>query len=603
MAKILKTKENIVTIPMNVSVTKKGYVYLNRTTIWIEKKNGQGKMADHKKECIGLALHPGNDWSKDRRMYANLNYYKLFLSASSLGKSSIVYDEYPQRSDCISVGLHATVKQVAEESGLLGILTEVFGSEDTCLILDLAMYMISSESAVFQHFPHWAGSHAIFSDTIRSDSYISEFEKESITLSKINSFKRKWALTTLDDGKVFVCYDSTNVNSQTDGVFIVQKGHAKDDPDKNQVNTEYAIRQRDGLPITFNNFPGSVNDMSEAKEMIRFFKNLLAPENEREEDEQGEQRPEMIVIADRGYVSEENIKSLVDAGIGYILLLKKNMGVVDEILDKHIEDVKKAENYIRDSGRFALTVQHKLLRNDTTENWFHIIWDAGLEMRHRAALAKSLELKEQSLLKSIERKIRLTEIDLRTYREYFVIQYHEDGTLQIDDDRKGEKQKKTVPAYVIDSYEKLVKNIESAHKKCGYILYVTDRSLEAVEVMQAISRRDCVEKVFRALKGWLGMNKFGVYLESSMHTKSLIWFVASILRSLIFTKTERVRTKDRKRNTIPAIIDQLEEIRADRDLSTGIYQRRYKTTKIQNNLLNLLGVTIDEIDNIIAELT
>ncbi len=51
------------------------------------------------------------------------------------------------------------------------------------------------------------------------------------------------------------------------------------------------------------------------------------------------------------------------------------------------------------------------------------------------------------------------------------------------------------------------------------------------------------------------MDKIGVHYEDSMHPKSLIWFVASILHSQIFSKTERLRTDDSKSYTVPAIID------------------------------------------------
>ena len=71
MGRIAKTEDNIVSIPKSVSVTAKGYVYWNATTTWVDKANGTGKRADHKKECIGVILCPGSDWKKDRRMYAN----------------------------------------------------------------------------------------------------------------------------------------------------------------------------------------------------------------------------------------------------------------------------------------------------------------------------------------------------------------------------------------------------------------------------------------------------------------------------------------------------------------------------------------------------
>lgn len=601
MARISKEEKNIVPIPMSVSVTKKGYVYVNRSTRWVKKTNGQGKRAEHEKVCIGIALHPGSDWAADRRMYANPTYYKLYPSSDAVkDTTATVYDEYPEKYDCISVGLYAATRKAAEDSGLMHLLVDVFGSKDANLILDLAMYMISAESAVFQHFPHWAASHAIHSDTIRSDSYISTFVHEGISVSEINAFSKRWAVHALDDGRIFICYDSTNVNSQAEGVFIVQKGHAKDDPEKEQANTEYAIRQRDGMPITFKVYPGSINDISEAFVMIRFLGEIQKDAKKKKGDDSS--KLEVVVIADRGYVSEKNIKELREAGIGYILLLKKNMTIADEILRNHLCEVKKPGNYLNDSGKFALTVPEKLFEEDEGVSYFHIVWDGKLEAAHRYILMSSIDAKEERLKKAVKRKIRYTELEIDSFKEFFFLQYHQEGSLKVNMRGRGAGQKKETLSYVIDSFERNNEGIEEADRKCGYIVYVTHCQMAAEETIQAVSKRDCVEKTFRALKGWMGMEKFGVYSESSMHAKNLIWFVASIIRSLIFTKTETARMKDKKRYTLPAIIDQLEEIRADKDLSTGQYLRRYMPTKIQRNCLQMLAVKLDLVDEIIAAL-
>ncbi|MCI1424512.1 MAG: hypothetical protein LKH04_09505, partial [Lachnospiraceae bacterium] len=143
MPRIAKTESNIVEIPISVSVNKLGYVYVNTSTEWVDSKNGTGKHADHKKQCIGMALHPGSNWKSDRRMYANESYYKIYGKTPS-GEPSPAQElpapaadtEYPERSDCISVGLYSVVKTLAGESQLLDLLTEVFGSANTELIMD-----------------------------------------------------------------------------------------------------------------------------------------------------------------------------------------------------------------------------------------------------------------------------------------------------------------------------------------------------------------------------------------------------------------------------------------------------------------------------------
>ena len=321
-------------------------------------------------------------------------------------------------------------------------------------------------------------------------------------------------------------------------------------------------------------------------------------------EEKGDESSELeiVIIADRGYVSEKNIKELRDAEIGYILLLKKNMIIADEILQNHLHEVKKPGNYLNDSGKFALTVPGKLFEDDEGDSYFHIVWDGKLETAHRYMLMNAIEAKEQRLRKAVERKTRYTEFEIDSFKEFFFLQYHQEGRLKVNMHGRGAGKKKEIPSYVIDSFARNNEAIEEADRKCGYLVYVTHRQMTAKETLQAVSKRDCVEKTFRALKGWMGMDKFGVHSESSMHSKNLIWFVASIIRSLIFTNTENARTKDKKRYTLPAIIDQLEEIRADKELSTGQYQRRYKPTKIQSNCLQMLGIKLDSIDEIIAAL-
>jgi len=120
MPRIVRDENNIVEIPKGVFVTKKGYVYYNLSTVWVDKKNGPGKTADHKKECVGIALKPGSDWMSDRRMYANPKYSQLFTQQPSDCKKdgSDICQEYPERSNCISVGLYAVIEKVVEESKL-----------------------------------------------------------------------------------------------------------------------------------------------------------------------------------------------------------------------------------------------------------------------------------------------------------------------------------------------------------------------------------------------------------------------------------------------------------------------------------------------------
>ena len=573
-----------VDIPTNVSVSN-GYVYYNLTSEWVSGKSDPSKKrAEHKKRLIGKSVLGNGDWKKDRRMIPNDAYFQLFEKDK--------LPEPPVRADNISVGVYAAIQKLAESSGLSSILADVFGEEPAQLILDLAMYMIMQESAVFQHFPHWGRNHAVFSESVRSDSFICTFQKDSLSLSKINEFKKLWARKAIDDGKLFFCYDSTNVNSQAEGVFLVQKGHAKDDPSLDQVNTDYVVRQRDGLPVTFTTFPGSVVDMAEASEMIEFFGKLVDKET----------KVSITMICDRGYISEDNVVEMDKAKIGFLLMLRKNMGITQDLIAKNASSVRSSAYYIPDLDQFGKTVPGKLFDGDTKTRYFHIIWDPVLEAKHRKKLFTDLAAKEKALEKAIDRKTRFTEDELKKYKAWFDLETETTDPINVKMRGRGSGKEKEAPTYIIKAAVKNHMRIDQDEKQCGYYVLVTSRPMTVPQVLEAYSKRDCVEKVFMALKSFLGMKKIGVDSDDSIHAKALIWFIAAILHSLIFNKTSGLRVNDRKSFTVPAIIDLLEEITADKNLTTGKYERRYKPIKKQNSILNALQISVKDIDSCIADL-
>ena len=593
MTRINRSYDNLVVVPKNVSILKNGYVYYNVSSI--QRTSEDGKLYwDHNKELIGVLRDKNDKLKKGKKMmYANSNYYSIFKQEN--------LPERPSKDDCVSIGLHAAVKEVARSSELTDLLTEVFNSDATT-ILDLAMYMICEESAVFQHYPHWCRDHSIFSESVLSDTDIGEFENQKLTYSKIESFKEKWAHKTLDDGKVYLCYDSTNVNSQAEGVFLVQKGYAKDDPSLEQVNTDYVVRQRDGLPVTYTTYPGSINDMAESSEMTQFFKELIRKGNEQSKDKI---HPEMHIteIADRGYISEENIKGLDDAGINFLFMLRRNMGVTDELLEQYTDKVKSSRCYIENEDKYGLTVTGRLFDGDTKTRYFHIIWDRTLEKKHSDTFYRTLNSKEKTLQKAVDRKTHYSEEQIKNFREYFDLEVQQDGTITTAQRGRGNKGKtQKEPAYIIVSAQKNHDRIDKVLGKCGFYILVTSEEMTVIEALTAYSKRDCVEKVFMALKSFMGMSKIGVHSEESMIGKAFIWFIAAILHALIFNETNSLRTENRKYYTTPAVIDQLEEIKCDRNLGTKKYKRRYKTTARQDRILKALNVTLEDIDETISTL-
>ena len=71
---------------------------------------------------------------------------------------------------------------------------------------------------------------------------------------------------------------------------------------------------------------------------------------------------------------------------------------------------------------------------------------------------------------------------------------------------------------------------------------------------------------------------------------------------ILFSKTEKLRIKEKKCFTVPSIVNFLEEITVDKDLESGEYKRRYKPTNKQNKILACFGLNAESIDQEIQNL-
>ena len=552
MSKIIKIHENLHKIPENSILLKNNRVYLTIGRHRVSLENGRFR-SDPDRVCVGVAQLDRNG-NPTGMFYANETYH-IYCCEGEIPLP-------PDRADSLTIGPRILFENVCEKYDLIKILNDVFGKQDTNLILDLSMYMITERTAVFQRFPLWAKRNLLFSSEIRSDSYVSNFLENSLSYSKIKLFLSSWGKRHINSGGVYFCYDSTNVNSQAEGVYIVQKGHAKDDPSLPQINTDYVIRQEDGLPLIFSDFPGSIVDMHEAKQIIKFLSEI------------SEETP-ITVICDRGYISEENIDDMRENGISYILMLKSNSKDYKYLMETYFDQLdNKFDKYIPEYNSYAMTVKHKLFSKGK-ENYFHLILNKKTEPKQLNVLAGEINNRTKLIHSYINRKKPVCEKELNDLSKWHDLDVKESGTLILED-KRSKSGNVTVPAYIINSCKESNNKIEKYLKRCGFYIIVSSDNINYIEALKAYSKRDIIEKTFMVLKSSLGMDKFGVSSENRMHGKSLIWFIASIIYSIIFSSTKSLRVKDTKNFTFNSMIERIKGIVADRDFKIKKYQRRYR---------------------------
>jgi len=592
MPRIDRSESNIFPWPKGAYIRNKSYVYINTTNKYVspseKKEKGSRGYTGHDSTCIGVTFDPQNPNIK--KLYANAAYRATLIP--------IELPDPPKMADSLAVGLNCWMAEASDKCGLTTDLADSFGEAESQMILDLVAYMLSKESAVMQHFPAWAREHVLFSSDIKDDTFIGQFLKNSLTIPRIKLFRESWAVHNIGDGRIFLCYDSTNVNSQAEGVFIVQRGHAKDDPTLAQVNTDYVIRQSDGLPLTYLHSPGSVSDIAQAPEMIRFISRIKKLSGK---------DISLCLICDRGYISETNLKHLDNAGIDYLLMLRTNFNKYDELADSVIDIIKSYKYELQDADgdeRYGLTKECTLYSGGPT-CCAQIIWSADRYRAKRENVKDTIAVEREKLEtfivrnkdKSIEYK------DLEWIPSYFQLNIEKGEPRYVEKKKRGRwGGTKTVEIETVKilGYQDDEAAINRLYQKAGIMITVSRVQMTAQEANDAYAKRDCVEKTFEALKSHLGMDKIGVTTEEAMHGKGLVWFVASILHALLFNMTAPLRVTDRKHYTVPAMIDQMEAIKADRNLSTGKRERRYKLTSRQQKILHFWKINEEIVDSKIA---
>lgn len=662
MGRIPKTQENIYPIPSGASVSR-GYVYLNTSSYWT-KSNGK-LIPNHDKLAIGkIVADKDGDWKSDRLMYANKNFHELrrmieaeseqnaedgaklnfavqiadtkenhrskellqrkaqykiskILKSNPVSENqtpSFVSGQMPaslQRDGSINIGLFLVENQLASTSGLITSLNEVFDPETTAMILDLALYFTDTQRAVYQHFSSYARDHAVFSNVIRSDGHIGSVLKKKVTLPMINLFRNIWAQRVLaDSDRLYLCYDSTNVNSQCkDGVELVQKGHAKDDPSLPQVNMDYVVRQGDGLPVTFSTFPGSVPDVTEATEMFDFIKNVVksclqnsqmcSKEKVFSDEELNDIVKKIMLICDRGYISKDNIKAMDNAAIAFLLLIRGDMNISKELIDKYYQ-VVRSRRFEIERGVNGITVTGPLFDGDTKTRYFQIVYSEDLRPSHETEVRNKIDQRGKELAKHVAAKTVFTDKQLDKYRQFYTLNTEK----VIASDKKDESQskakksdKKDEEKYIIVGFEEDYEKTDRALAKCGFMVLVSSMELTASEAFEIYRKRDCVEKNFMTLKSFLGMNCFRSHSPEAMYAKSLVWFVASILHALMFNSLTdlKEKSKSKKRYTVPAVIDNLRHAKTIVDMNTGEYKYFNRMSKFDRDIFKCFGITESEV--------
>ena len=493
-------------------------------------------------------------------MYPNSNCMKFFPDIEVPEEM----DEDTKRSSCLHVGAFFVIRKLIANYHIDDMLNRIIG-KDAGLFIDLATYSILTENNAGQYYPDYAYNHPLFTEGMKiySDSKISDFIGQDMTDARF-AFLDEWNRERDHRSKIYISYDSTNKHCQAGEIEIAEIGHEKEKQNKPIFNYAVAYDRNNNEPLFYEDYPGSINDVSQLQFMIEKVK--------------GYGYRSVGFILDRGYFSEANIRYMDKNGFPFVIMVKGKKDLVSELVIEASGLFEQDRKYsIRSYRVNGFTVKRQLFKSDEKDRYFHVYYSDGKHAAEREKVEKKIDKIAEFLKKNRGRNFEAGE----GIEKYFDLIWHNKGK---EEQRLAGWREKTD-----------VINREIA--LCGYFVLITSESMTAKEALELYKSRDVSEKLFRGDKSYMGARAERVYGNESLDTKLFIEFIALIIRNKIYTclKNE-VEESGQKENymTVPAALKELEKIEMIKT-SDRIYRMDHAVTATQKAILKAFEMDASDV--------
>ena len=209
--------------------------------------------------------------------------------------------EDDEQQDCLSVGLTWTALHIAQSSGILAHLQEVFGKTLGEQLLYLAIYKLAGGTSMAS-YDIWRQQVWLPSHYRMSSQKISEILQQ-VCQAQVHEYfgyrhRRQgeiWekifaANPELKGKKIEYALDSTSISTYADS-DLAEYGHAKRDPHLKQINFTVVCDQASGEIVFSYLYDGSINDLASFQDVLWAMK------------EAGFDMDNNVFVSDRGYHS------------------------------------------------------------------------------------------------------------------------------------------------------------------------------------------------------------------------------------------------------------------------------------------------------------
>lgn len=487
------------------------------------------------------------------RMTPNENFLKYFPDAE-------IPEEIDRsdRSPYLNIGTYVVLHKLIQNCKLKEILDEYMDEKDIGFLLDLACYSIIEEKNAGQYYPDYAYEHALFTPDMKiyTDSKVSDF-LHGLKPEQSVGFLNSWNKSKNKRQKIYLSYDSTNKNCQAGDIDLVEYGNAKVDAGLPIFNYSVACDSANRIPLFYELYPGSLNDVSPLICMI--------------DKAQGYGYRNIGFILDRGYFSKKNLAYMDQNGYSFLIMVKGMKDFIRGIIEENQGGFENSRGkYVDRYDVYGTTVKRFLCEGDTKKRNFHIYYSDGKAYSEKQEIKQSIRRLKKYLDSCVGKECVLFGPEIG---KYFHLNYEKDGkTLKLAEENTSAVEKELSLA--------------------GYFAIVSSDNMTAREAIELYKSRDASEKLFRSDKSYLGNKSMRVHSDEALSSKVFIQFIALILRSRIYTALKEKNEKMLKKPnylTVPAALKELEKIVMIRQLD-GVYRLDHAVTATQKIILDAFGL-------------
>lgn len=531
------------------------YVYL------LEGRKGDSQ--GHEKD---ISINIGKKVS-DGKMHPNDEYLKRHPEFSAQPSS-----EPPKFDSQSKIGASLAISRLAEELSLTSCLKSCFDDRADLILSLITYYTISRDSAAMLYEDFMFDHYGIIHD-IASEATISRLFNQDMTSDKLDKFRSMWLAHHIANQKrdkdgnrpihFYVDIDSTNINSAGRKCEMTEFGKAKADEDLKQVNFAYFYDRASGMPIFYDTYYGSINDIAHLRNGLDIFTANLGVEV---------RDLNLEFILDRGYFSEVNVRHIEKHGYSFAIMGKDGV-VFSDLVRNYGDRVRSTENFM-ETGRYGLRIRGKGFNTKKSNDYYlYLYYDQQKATEERIGL----ETKIMQAKKAIEGKKKDTNGGLkRTYHDY----------LDIVEDEKHNIISWKINSAVLD--EKLA--------QCGFFWIVSNMEKSCEEIITAYKQRDEIEKSFRYVKSEGDLNKTYAQSDNSLKAKVFMGFLVSIIRGEMIHRTREI-VRQKSNLSLQKIILALDKIIIFRQ--GKMYYQKYALTALQQQINKKFQVKKTDIEKVV----